>query len=61
MLRCVHCGGVAQAGLAHLHGDPSRPLCNPCTQKVMAEREIQEKARKFFLEQVRTVLQKQAA
>lgn len=32
MLRCAHCGEHALAGLAHLHGDPCRPLCRRCTE-----------------------------
>jgi len=33
MLRCVDCGGRAIPGLAHLHGNPTRPLCHVCTER----------------------------
>lgn len=32
MMRCEHCGGHAIPGLAHIHGNPCRPLCRTCTQ-----------------------------
>ena len=35
MLRCVHCGGRAVPGLAHLHGDPSKHLCRSCTKALL--------------------------
>ena len=35
MLRCVDCGGLAHAGLAHIHGDPTRPRCARCTKRAM--------------------------
>jgi len=60
MLRCHRCGGAAQAGLAHLHGDPSRPLCPSCTNKVLAERYMLEKVR-TFLRQIRSVRQDRQA
>lgn len=43
MMRCEHCGGHALAGLAHLHGNPCRPLCADCTAKVLEQRELQER------------------
>lgn len=42
MIRCEHCGGHAPPGLAHLHGDPCRPLCRGCTEKFLKQRELQE-------------------
>jgi hypothetical protein len=55
MLRCHRCGGKAQAGLAHLHGDPTYPLCGSCTKFVLAERRAKE-ARRQLLANIRTVL-----
>lgn len=56
MLRCNRCGGHAQAGLAHLHGDPTRPLCDPCTKFVLAEREERKAELRRFLSHVRSAL-----
>lgn len=42
MLRCEICGGQAVPGLAHLHGDPTRPLCHTCTQEKLKEQRRQE-------------------
>jgi hypothetical protein len=37
-MRCTRCGGRAFPGLAHLHGDPTQPLCGVCTREVLAAR-----------------------
>jgi hypothetical protein len=49
MLRCEHCGGHAIPGLAHIHGNPCRPLCHTCTQRELErqERERQAQAAKL--------------
>jgi NAD-dependent SIR2 family protein deacetylase len=50
MLRCQICGGQAHAGLAHLHGNPDRPLCITCTKKVIRNREREEENAKIVEE-----------
>ena len=50
MLRCRICGGQAHAGLAHLHGNPDRPLCITCTRKVL-ERLAKETEERKLLEE----------
>ena len=60
MLRCQNCGGYAVAGLAHLHGDPCRPLCETCTAEVVKEREERE-AKERFLRELLQDLDLQAA
>ena len=55
MLRCVDCGGLAHAGLAHLHGDPTSPRCEPCTRKALEARE-QEKSREIEAESLEVAL-----
>jgi hypothetical protein len=49
MMRCEHCGGYAIFGLAHLHGNPNRPLCYTCT-KLVLERQKQERQAKEIAE-----------
>lgn len=39
MMHCEHCGGLANPGLAHIHGNPCRPLCADCTSEVLKQRE----------------------
>jgi hypothetical protein len=46
MLHCNRCGGLALAGLAHLHGDPCRPLCWDCTAKLLKQLEHQEQPKR---------------
>jgi len=41
MLRCEHCGGHAQAGLAHLH-NLMKHLCWACCQAVLELRKARE-------------------
>jgi hypothetical protein len=52
MMRCEHCGGRAQPGLAHLHGNPCRHLCHPCTEREL-ERQEAERARQLRLQELR--------
>lgn len=55
MMRCERCGGHALAGLAHLHGDPCRPLCWDCTAKLLKQLERQERQKRVE-ERIRTEL-----
>lgn len=63
MLRCCECGGQAIPGLAHLHGDPCRPLCHDCTQKVLARMEQklrEERIKAEMADYIKRVLPKAA-
>jgi hypothetical protein len=50
MLRCERCGGGAQAGLAHIHGDPSRHLCWHCTMRLLEQRDQERQKGRFQAE-----------
>lgn len=41
MTRCTHCGENASLGLAHLHGDPCRPLCLACTKREVERKQAE--------------------
>jgi hypothetical protein len=60
MMRCEHCGGHANPGLAHLHGNPCQHLCVTCTRRLLErqelERQADEAAQKAAQEIRRTVL-----
>ena len=57
MMRCVDCGGLAHAGLAHIHGDPTSPRCARCTKRVMDAREA-DKALETEAEDLESALQR---
>ena len=61
MLRCVDCGGLAHAGLAHIHGDPTSPRCAPCTKRVVDDAYEADKARETEAEDLEGALQLLAA
>lgn len=52
MMRCEHCGGHANLGLAHLHGNPCQPLCHDCTEHEL-ERQKAERDRLFWEREAR--------
>jgi hypothetical protein len=60
MLRCVDCGGLAHAGLAHIHGDPTRPRCESCTKRAIDAPKAPE-APEIAAEDLEEVLQRVSA
>jgi hypothetical protein len=43
MMRCEQCGGHANPGLAHIHGNPCRHLCVGCTRRELERQELERK------------------